>query len=348
MKRTNKKLYQRHWEIPAGWWIFLIIVIGLAFTFTHSSLLRSSVYGYLKPVARPFVMLALTEQLEGHAGAQQISVSGLDVWTLTKYELHYYPRSDPGSAQLKLIPKTVEVGSFSSFGIADNAHVWIGTWQGELVSLKDQKARIRVDRESSIGKVQAILPAGGQIYLATSRGLWIWNEQSEVLSKVSYFDERAIKGLMQTPDGTILVAESRTVTQQTSSGWVQWPDMPEFNGTIRAVESLSDGTFLINTDSGIVWFDEDALSSSNALSGKKVDSADRSPSGELWAGSWDQGIWWQAGDRWTRLSHWYWLPDSINSIRFDSQGNLWISVYDQGVIYFKASQFLELEGIHGQ
>jgi len=263
------------------------------------------------------------------------------VWITSKYGVTKFVEGSPGKA-LKIIDSQsykqifgVPMQAFSVSHVSATGELWVGSWHGEVFRYSQRRwTRLSDSETEPMGRITSIVTDGPVTYIA-GRGLWFWMPGlGKILKPIEQFDGREVKALGLTGTGELIAAVRDEAFIRRDNTWTQlWKASDEDKG-INNIHVRRSGNILIATHNGFAELELSGGELRRELEGSWVTGFAETPEGELWVGTWREGLYTETGGGWKKFGSTEGLPsDSLSSIVLDSANRrLWVGLYGKGAL----------------
>ena len=252
----------------------------------------------------------------------------------------------PSDASLRLSRSWI-----SAMLSARDSGLWLGTFDGLLVELRNGKVERQYQTGGSV--FDLLQDADGSLWVSTRNGvLRVDRAGSQKVPGLGPPLDTSWNVLSSEPAGRIWIVTASGLFSRSVSGISKRLSNGP-HGEILTVMARRRGGLLLGTTRGLFRLAANSVDAPVAIAGVKgpVVSLLEDRDGNVWAGTWGQGLFRvteQGTDRWTARDG---LPeDFVRTLAEDSEGDLWIGMRSGGLGRWKDSRLVPLgppEGLAG-
>lgn len=226
--------------------------------------------------------------------------------------------------------------ALSTSHITDDGVLWVGNWYGEILSFTNGEwVEHSPAFAESRGRITSIVSAGDEVYIGTNDGLWLWEPgMGDGLEKLDVPGVSNVKALAFSVDGDLIVGLYHELLIHREGQWRSLWKVSEGDKSINTIYADANGLLLVGTMNGIARIDGNGLETGRELKGRWVTEIRRAESGQLWVGTWDEGLYLKQGGKWAHFDTAMGLADnSLSSILLDERNRvIWMAIYGGGVM----------------
>lgn len=208
----------------------------------------------------------------------------------------------------------------------------LGGWHGELLLWDDGRlSRLSGREQRPRGRI-ADLQRHGDAVLLAGDGLWRWQPGQPELEELPLPGTPRVRALGQRPERLLLAVDGGRVLEWTAAHGAQaWLRLPPDAGSVEAIRPADDGGWWLAGTRGLYHASADGQRLETVLDGVWTTSLVEQD-GELWVGSWKQGLLLRREGRWYRLGAGLGglAEDSVSDLAIDSEDQLWLALYGGG------------------
>lgn len=207
----------------------------------------------------------------------------------------------------------------------------LGGWHGEVLLASEDGLRVVSAREQRPKGRVADLHRWGDTTLVAGDGLWRLRTDGEGLEEMPLPNLRRLVAIGVQGDQVLLAEDGRRIHRWTGTGAEPWLELPRDDARVQVLVPAIAGGWWIGSTRGLLRVDREGRVLESLLDGVWISAVLERP-GELWVGSWKQGLLLRRADRWYRLGE---EPgglsaSSVSGMVVDAADHAWLTLYGGG------------------
>ncbi len=263
-----------------------------------------------------------------------------DVWLTTKYDVYLFPGGDPGEPQVLLDPQIYReqfgrsMNALASAWLAPDGTLWVGSWEGEVLSWQDDRWREVVPESAGpSGKIAGLVvdDRGEEMWIGAHDGLWHSRDGGRTLELLAGLNS-TVNCVTRLSDGRVAAGvwdevylgrggEFRSVWRATDRGIA-----------VEALAPRPGGGLLIGTRDGFVELTSDGREVGGELAGSYLTAfTNLDKPGQWVVATWGQGVFVETASGWHKLGFAEGLADDNLTDILVVNDRVWVGIYGEGV-----------------
>lgn len=207
----------------------------------------------------------------------------------------------------------------------------LGGWHGEvLLASDDGLQQLSTRDQRPRGRVTAMLSWNGGALIAGD-GLWFWQPGAERLQEWPLPTPRRLGALAARGDQLLIAEDGPRIYESGGQALLPWLELPDA-ARVEAMVPAADGGWWIANTRGLLHVDARGEQGRWWLRQVWTTAVVERADGELWLGSWKQGLLLHKAGRWYRLGQGLGglEENSVSGLVVDARDQVWLSLYGGG------------------
>lgn len=208
----------------------------------------------------------------------------------------------------------------------------LGGWHGEvLLGSREGLQRLSARDERPRGRI-ADMQHGDEAVLIAGDGLWRLKADGNALEELPLPTRQRLVALGVQGEQVLLAEDGRRVYRWTGASAEPWLELPRADARLQVLAAAADASgWWIGSTRGLLRVDPQGRVLESLLDDVWISAVVERP-GELWVGSWKQGLLLRRADRWYRLGEGLGglAASSVSGITVDPADHVWLALYGGG------------------